>query len=202
MRHYHEQISDRMFDFKDYYLKIANKLNNNSVIAEVGAADGASCVFLGETLLDMGKTFKFYVIDNLDYGRSDQLQTLMGHIANAGLSKHITIIPTNSLEASCKFPDDHFDFVFIDASHRYELTKADIRLWYRKVKERGFLAGHDYNSGEGLEVMQAVDEVIPRKIERDGNEVEFLHVEGTSKGMGVWWVERLFYVEMNRLGFL
>jgi len=40
MRHYHEQISDRMFDFKDYYLKIANKLNNNSVIAEVGAADG------------------------------------------------------------------------------------------------------------------------------------------------------------------
>jgi len=32
--------------------------------------------------------------------------------------------------------------------------------------------------------------------------VEFLHVEGTSKGMGVWWVERLFYVEMNRLGFL
>ena len=55
-------------------------------------------------------------------------------------------------------------FVFIDASHLYEQTKADIRLWYRKVKDEGILAGHDLNQEP---VGRAVREVIPYVITRD-----------------------------------
>ena len=42
------------------------------------------------------------------------------------------------------FPDNHLDFVYIDANHAYEHVKRDIELWYPKVRRGGYLMGHDY----------------------------------------------------------
>lgn len=36
------------------------------------------------------------------------------------------------------------DIVFIDAAHDYEHCLEDIHLWWPKVREGGYLAGHDY----------------------------------------------------------
>lgn len=54
------------------------------------------------------------------------------------------------------------DFVFIDADHSYDGCKADIAAWYPKVKQGGWICGHDYgNAGfPGFGVNQAVDEFI------------------------------------------
>jgi hypothetical protein len=38
-----------------------------------------------------------------------------------------------------------FDFVYIDASHRYEATLNELHLAYPKVKKGGFLFGDDYD---------------------------------------------------------
>lgn len=38
-----------------------------------------------------------------------------------------------------------FDFVYIDASHRYEDTLIELRLAYPKIKKGGFLFGDDYD---------------------------------------------------------
>jgi hypothetical protein len=67
-----------------------------------------------------------------------------------------------SLEAVTIFPDGYFDLVYIDASHFYEDAKEDITIWLPKVKEGGFISGHDYGSHRKSHrgVTFAVDEVL------------------------------------------
>jgi hypothetical protein len=55
------------------------------------------------------------------------------------------------------YPDNFFDYVYIDANHEYENVKPDIELWFPKVKNKCFLAGHDYE-GYYPDVTRAVNE--------------------------------------------
>lgn len=82
-----------------------------------------------------------------------------GIVKEFGGKSDITILRSPSLEACKKFPNEHFDFVYIDAVHSYEAVKQDIAAWLPKIKSGGVLAGHDYDvvfPG----VIQAVDEFI------------------------------------------
>jgi tetratricopeptide (TPR) repeat protein len=49
-----------------------------------------------------------------------------------------------SEQAADLIADHSLDFCYIDADHRYEGIRDDIRLWYPKVKTGGILGGHDY----------------------------------------------------------
>lgn len=183
-----------MFDFEEFYQRMADTLPLNARIAEVGVGDGASIIYLAEALLNQGKDkFSIQIVDNLAYGGHVQLGTIMNNVCKADLASFVTIRPVGSLDASCLFPDSYFDFVFIDASHKFEETKADIRVWYPKMIPEGILAGHDYNSGQGSGVKEAVDLVVPRMMPGYvADEVTHpnrvvLHAEKTRKGHGVWW---------------
>ena len=54
------------------------------------------------------------------------------------------------------FPDEHFDLVYVDASHWYDDVINDIKTWLPKIKNGGYLAGHDYI--EGIDVLYAVND--------------------------------------------
>ena len=76
-----------------------------------------------------------------------------------------SIIHKTSVEAAKEIPDGFFDFVFIDADHRYEYIYDDVRAWWPKVRNGGILMGHDYNGtlerrygGRVWGVKKAVDE--------------------------------------------
>lgn len=60
--------------------------------------------------------------------------------------KKVVWLFQKSETASELFPDKYFDYVYIDGEHSYEEVKKDLELWYPKVKVKGILAGHDYNS--------------------------------------------------------
>lgn len=174
----YKEIPGDMCDFHAFYERIANELPSPCRVVEVGCADGHSAIFLAETLKRLNKKFELVMVENMDYGKEEQQNTLLVNIIKSGLADKIRLISLDSLNASCKFPDHWANFVFIDASHKYEPTKADIRLWYRKVIHGGYLAGHDYNMDE---VKNAVDEVIPK---------DRLEVVKTAKDLGVWAVKR------------
>lgn len=55
-----------------------------------------------------------------------------------------TIVRKTSLEAAKDFPDNYFDFVYIDANHDFVNITNDLDTWKKKVKVDGILAGHDY----------------------------------------------------------
>lgn len=187
MTEFWQTIPHSMFDFVSYYNDIAAMLPDNCNIAEVGVADGASAIFLAERLADLGKTFHYRLIDNLDYGRAKQFKTIMDNVYKSGMWKFIDVLPIDSLNASLEYPDEYFDFVFIDSGHTFELTKAEIRLWYHKIKNGGILAGHDYNNGE-WGVKLAVDEVI-----KDYDKI----IVDTTEGYGVWSVQKSPLIQLR-----
>lgn len=57
-------------------------------------------------------------------------------------------IRLDSIIAANLFPNNYFDFIYIDAQHDYLSVKANIKSWWPKVKHGGFLSGHDYYQGE------------------------------------------------------
>ncbi len=73
----------------------------------------------------------------------------------------------DSLVASESFPDNYFDWIYIDADHSYTGCKADLNAWYPKLKPGGIFAGHDfldgvYEAGD-FGVKSAVEEFIKDK---------------------------------------
>lgn len=40
--------------------------------------------------------------------------------------------------------DDKYDLIYIDADHSYHAVKRDIELAFLKIKNKGFIMGHDY----------------------------------------------------------
>ncbi|MEM8822766.1 MAG: class I SAM-dependent methyltransferase [Pseudomonadota bacterium] len=67
-----------------------------------------------------------------------------------------------SAKALDSFPDNYFDWVYIDGNHHYEFVLEDLRLSLKKVKAGGFIAGDDYLWQPELDypVKRAVQEFI------------------------------------------
>ena len=59
------------------------------------------------------------------------------------------------------FPNEYFDWIYIDASHRYEDVLNDLEMARLKVKLDGLILGDDYVNVVGKwddDVIRAVDD--------------------------------------------
>jgi hypothetical protein len=64
-----------------------------------------------------------------------------------------------------KQENDKYDIIYIDADHSYSAVKRDIEIAFQKVKNNGFIIGHDYELNKNkcrenwtFGTKQAVDE--------------------------------------------
>lgn len=55
----------------------------------------------------------------------------------------VTMLRMPSTEGAAHVPDLSLDFVYIDALHTFEHCYADLIHWHGKVKQDGFILGHD-----------------------------------------------------------
>lgn len=64
------------------------------------------------------------------------------------------------------FEDNYFDMIYIDGNHGYEYVLQDLELARDKVKECGYICGHDFvpdkNHGRFPSVYKAVKEFLQR----------------------------------------
>jgi hypothetical protein len=56
----------------------------------------------------------------------------------------VTIHRDNTTSALSRYPDNYFDMIYIDADHSYSGCKKDLEISYRKIKNGGYIMGHDY----------------------------------------------------------
>jgi O-methyltransferase len=57
-----------------------------------------------------------------------------------------------------EYSNDYFDFVYIDSDHTYEGTWRELELCFLKVKNGGYISGHDYSEEHFPECKKAIDE--------------------------------------------
>lgn len=77
-----------------------------------------------------------------------------------------TVLHMTSQEAAKTFEDGAFDFVFIDADHSTEAVLADVLAWRPKVREGGWILGHDQ---QWPSVQRALKQLFPQWSVHDDN---------------------------------
>lgn len=158
------------FNYFNTYTAIVEKFPSNSHFVEVGAWTGDSSIYMAKEIKRYNKNIKFDVIDIWELGewsdsdhfnfKDNLYDRFLYNIKENDVENIINPIKMFSEEASKLYKNESLDFVFLDASHKYQDIRKDIICWLPKVKPTGILAGHDYNWEE---VKRAVDELIPTK---------------------------------------
>ena len=59
-------------------------------------------------------------------------------------SGKVQVHRSGSAASASEFPDNYFDWIYIDGNHRYEFVKLDLETYTPKVKRNGLIAGDDY----------------------------------------------------------
>lgn len=74
------------------------------------------------------------------------------HLPNVKISKGF------SAEVLETFPDNYFDWLYIDGNHLYEFVRKDVEIAFRKVRTGGIIAGDDFywKKNERQHVKEAV----------------------------------------------
>jgi len=153
------------FNYQETFNFLLSKVPDSGTFVECGAWLGQSSAYLCDEAIK--KNINVYVVDSWK-GSADELETSMVLATQADIyeifmsnmgDRKFTPIRNLSKEASEHFADLSCDVVFIDMEHNYEAVKKDIAHWTPKVKDGGYIAGHDYDSyHSGL--MQAVNEAF------------------------------------------
>lgn len=142
--------------------------------AEVGVHHGRSLMSVAEVI--KAKRISVLAVDSWEpwaaggSGGKDTGQTARERYTEAkhtnGLDNYVTDMAMSSVDAASRIFDQSLDFVFIDADHRYASVVADIKAWLPKIKQGGYIGGHDYYlypdvAGAVATVLKCVPEVGP-----------------------------------------
>jgi hypothetical protein len=100
-------------------------------VAEVGVLSGGSHVWLVDAWLADG----FHL-------QHDLAEAYILTMQKYAMNPNVHIIHAPSPGAAALFEDDFFNWIYIDANHRYDRIVADIEAWLPKCKD--VISGHDY----------------------------------------------------------
>jgi hypothetical protein len=148
-----------------------NSLPKNGIVAEIGVFNGDG----SRSIFKRCDPKELWLIDTWSPGDDESTESAMEHYLNvmswassySTNGKKIRIIRDQSIAAASYFADEYFDWVYIDADHRYQPVKDDLHVWTSKVKKDGFICGDDFTmydpSWEG--VHKAVIEYVLKYME-------------------------------------
>jgi len=173
MEHFYRTIQG-WFNFEPVYDDIINNIPNGGSFVEVGVWKGTSLSYFIVENINKNKNINIYAVDTWLGSPEHQVgswspdpaianNTLFQEFNNnmINVKDQFKILKMTSEEASKTFENNSLDAVFIDACHEYECVKHDIDCWFPKVKQNGYLCGHDYTD-IFVGVKKAVNEFIGR----------------------------------------
>ncbi len=179
-------------DSRDDLPDLLKHLKLNGRGAEIGVGDGK----FSQQLVTKGGFSEFYSIDDWSPVTTDTFDINGENYINEFSERcyqwsrekleplGVNIIREKSCEAAKRFPDDFFDFIYIDADHREEAVVADIEAWYPKLRKGGMLAGHDYMDArmewkDGIYSLFGVKTAVDDFAEKNGLNLMIIEEKGT-----------------------
>ncbi len=114
----------------------------HSVCAEIGVSQG----LFAEEILKVVQPKKLHLIDpwagepHLHY-----YESVCEKFKDSIESGQIEIRKDKSQFVYDQFPDQYFDWIYVNGSHNYKSVKRDLDLYYHKIKMFGFITGDDYS---------------------------------------------------------
>lgn len=161
-----DQQHDVWFDYAKFYDWVATQ-SAWTRFAELGVWKGASIAHLASRLKGR-EGVELYAVDlfaNTTEGYRNRPgfgetihEVYDEYLRRCGVRDMVVDVACDTADAADLFPDNHFDFVYIDASHDFDSVCRDIRAWLPKVRSGGMLAGHDFNESG---VCEAVNLLLP-----------------------------------------
>jgi hypothetical protein len=163
-------IKDQYIDLYDTRDDLISDLPKGMKCAELGVFKGD----FSKQIFDTMKPSELYLIDIFSgiMGSGDKdgnnferisldesYNNLKNYFEN---NPNVKIIKGFSVPSLSNFSDDYLDFVYVDAGHEYHDVKADLEISYQKVKNGGYICGHDYNRETFPGLCDAVDEFCER----------------------------------------
>lgn len=123
--------------------QLLTRMPENAVCAEIGVDKGE----FSKEIIFITKPTKLHLVDA--WGDSnryhDGLKVTVAEKFKSEIQKEqvemnigfSTIVLNN-------FPDNYFDWVYLDTAHTYEITSEELSILEKKMKLNGIIAGHDF----------------------------------------------------------
>ena len=117
--------------------------------AELGVWRGKFSAHLLRSLPDLETLYLVDAWDVVDIYQSKEAQDDAFAVAAAAAAPfaNAKILRNWTHDAARGVPDASLDFVYVDASHDYRNSRADLMDWWPKVRVGGLFAGNDYFNG-------------------------------------------------------
>jgi len=89
----------------------------------------------------------------VDVATSDNLEKTLQAMRDQSYETSVTFIQGSSLDYKVleRLPEGHYDFIYLDGAHDHDNVKAELEIYYRRVKPGGVFAGHDYCTNQTIE---------------------------------------------------
>ncbi len=152
-----------LFHLKSFPTRIdmLKQLPKNGIVAEIGVNEGD---FSNEILTHCSPQ-KLFLIDIWGSKRyhGGLFEKVKSRFDQQIKNDQLEIVRELSFDGISLFPDEHFDWVYLDTDHSYDTTHRELELLRSKMKSGGIIAGHDYiignwNGGVRYGVIEAVRE--------------------------------------------
>jgi len=157
MNHYYQTIKG-WFNWPELYARAVNDAPKVAEFVEIGCYLGKSTSCLAVEAVNSGKDITIYAIDLWDPANKigctpEQFMENLKPATDAGV--RVVPVQGDSVVLSRLFRDNSLDFVWVDGNHRYPFALADIKAYWPKLRNGGWMGGDDLIHGG---VRQAVEE--------------------------------------------
>ena len=125
--------------------KLLDHLPKNCIVAEIGVDEGT----FSNDIITVCKPSKIHLIDTWGSKRYNQ-QKRNGVVRKFSKDIKKGVVEINlglSTQVVNRFPDNYFDWIYIDTAHSYQQTKKELEMYSKKLKNKGIIAGHDFIIG-------------------------------------------------------
>ncbi len=145
--------------------QLLENLPQQAIVAEIGVFKGD----FSQAMLDQTNPVVLHLVDCWQ-GKDalEHLEIVRQRFSNEIAVGKVRLHREKSIAALEQFPENYFDWVYLDTDHSYATTAAELVCCARVVKPGGIIAGHDYvtgnwNGGVRYGVVEAVNEFCVRE---------------------------------------